>query len=507
MVLVGEVEPAVSDPRDELADADVITSGGEDFGAFAASRWPELVRRSYELAGDQSAATDLAQTALARTHLAWWRVSRAGDPDAHVRRILNQSGRRSRRPAGTRHEFHTLPPVRLDQIEQQARTIRSRRARIIAVPVLAGLVAATAWLVPRSHPAARSVRVGQPAAITNSTAGLGYGVFARGTADGQQWQLTVQDIADPGYPCLPGVSINGNYADPLFADPQPLRQSPAGDPAFVTLGPRLPDAGFAFIQVPADADWLWLDPVRGFGLGVAPVTVTACGRQFHLVGFAYPLTATLRMHLSFRDRPEGSYTVPSALSALRTSVEDPRVDGVWQGLDTSHGQVASGTIAAGNDLGVRWSIRVMFGKAGDCFSLSTSPPSGSTARSLEQTACGPISTPQGPSTIMVLPLASPRPGVAGVGYAVSVGSGADHLTAELSDGSNVSARPLVVDGRRYAAFFVPGQLRIFWLNWVGATGQPIAGTTGLPGYGFMQFWPNGVPAMKTEAWSEWEPGS
>ena len=314
MVLVGEVEPAVSDPRDELADADVITSGGEDFGAFAASRWPQLVR----LAG----------------------------------------------------------------------AIRSRRARIIPVLVLAGLVAATAWLVPRSHPASRSVPVGQPAVITNSTAGLGFGVFARGTADGQQWQLTVQDIADPGYPCLPGVSINGNDADPLFADSQPLRHSPVGSPAFVTLGPRWPDTGFAFIQVPADADWLWLDPVRGFQLGVAPVMVSACGQQFRLAGFAYPLTATLRIHLSFRDRPEGSYTVPS---------------------------------------------------------------------------------------------------------------GTDRLTAELSDGSSVSARPLVVDGRKYAAFFVPGQLRVFWLNWVDATGRPIAGTTGLPGYGYIQFWPSAVPAMKAYA--------
>ena len=500
MVLVGEVEPAVSDPRDELADADVITSGGEDFGAFAASRWPELVRRSYELAGDQSAATDLAQTALARTHLAWWRVSRAGDPDAHVRRILNQSGRRSRRPAGTRHEFHTLPPVRLDQIEQQARTIRSRRARIIAVPVLAGLVAATAWLVPRSHPAARSVRVGQPAAITNSTAGLGYGVFARGIADGQQWQLTVQDIADPGYRCLPGVSINGNDADPLFTDPRSLRQSPVGDPAFLKLrlGSGQPDAGFAFIQVPADADWLWLDPVGGFQLGVAPVTVTACGQQFRLVGFAYPLAATLRIHLSFRDHPEGSYTVPSALSAPRASFAGPQVDGVWQDLDAADGAVATGTIASGNTFGVRWSIRVSFGKAGDCFSISTSPPRGN---GLWQAACGPISTPEGPSTIVVLPLGSPNPGVVGVGYAISVGSGTDHLTAELSNGSNVSARPLVVDGRKYAAFFTPGALRMFWLNWVDATGRPIAGTTGLPAYGYIQFWPSGVPAMKTEAWS------
>jgi hypothetical protein len=56
----------------------------------------------------------------------------------------------------------------------------------------------------------------------------------------------------------------------------------------------------------------------------------------------------------------------------------------------------------------------------------------------------------------------------------------------------VSARPLVVDGRKYAAFFVPGALRIFWLNWIDASGRPIAGFTGLPGYGYMQFSPDGV---------------
>ena len=32
------------DPGDELADADVISSGGETFGAFAAARWPKLAR-------------------------------------------------------------------------------------------------------------------------------------------------------------------------------------------------------------------------------------------------------------------------------------------------------------------------------------------------------------------------------------------------------------------------------------------------------------------------------
>ena len=382
-----------------------------------------------------------------------------------------------------------------------ARAIRSRWARIAAVLVLAGVVAVAALAIPRSHPAARLTAPTQYVAITNTTTGLGAGAFAGGTADGRAWQLTVQDIADPGLRCLPGVSINGNDAEPLFADPHPLRQTPVGAPAFVTLGSELPGAGFGFIQVPADADWLWADPVGSFQLGVAPVTVTACGQQFHLIGFAYPLTATLRIHVSFRDRPAGSYTVPTALSAPRTSLDYPQVDGLWQNLDPAQGTVASATVASGNAFGNRWSIRVTFGKAGDCFSISMSPPDGSNANGLWQAACGPISTPQGPSTIMVLPLGSPHPGVVGVGYVISVGSATDHLTAELSDGSSVSARPLVVDGRKYAAFFVPGALRIFWLNWIDATGRPIAGLTGLPGYGYMQFWPNGVPATKTEAWS------
>jgi hypothetical protein len=102
---------------------------------------------------------------------------------------------------------------------------------------------------------------------------------------------------------------------------------------------------------------------------------------------------------------------------------------------------------------------------------------------------------------MVLPLGFPTPNGYGVGYAISVGPGTARVIAELPDGTSVSARPLVVDGRRYAAFFIPGPLRMFWLNWVDTSGQPVAGTTGLPQSGFMQFLPSGVPAMKTEAWS------
>lgn len=87
----------MSDPRDELA-ADVISSGGEDFSAFAVSRWPGLVRLAFGLTGDRWAAEDLAQATLARAYVAWRRVSRADDPDAYLRRILvNASNRRFRR--------------------------------------------------------------------------------------------------------------------------------------------------------------------------------------------------------------------------------------------------------------------------------------------------------------------------------------------------------------------------------------------------------------------------
>ena len=70
----------------------------EEFREFMVSRWPGLVRLGYALTGDRWLAEDLAQTALAAACTAWWRVRRADDPDAYVRRILiNASNRRFRR--------------------------------------------------------------------------------------------------------------------------------------------------------------------------------------------------------------------------------------------------------------------------------------------------------------------------------------------------------------------------------------------------------------------------
>jgi RNA polymerase sigma-70 factor (sigma-E family) len=126
------MEPVVSDPRDELAVVpDVISSDdSEDFGAFAVSRWPGLVRLAFGLTGDRWAAEDLAQAALARAYVAWRRVSRAEDPDAYLRRILiNASHRRFRRNRVT-EEPGDLPEVPVDS---QADLVGERAALLTAL--------------------------------------------------------------------------------------------------------------------------------------------------------------------------------------------------------------------------------------------------------------------------------------------------------------------------------------------------------------------------------------
>jgi RNA polymerase sigma-70 factor (sigma-E family) len=88
----------------------------EDFGQFMASRWPGLVRLAYGLTGDRWVAEDIAQGTLASAYAAWWRVRRADDPDAYVRRILiNASNSRFRRRRVTENSraMAELPDARL----------------------------------------------------------------------------------------------------------------------------------------------------------------------------------------------------------------------------------------------------------------------------------------------------------------------------------------------------------------------------------------------------------
>jgi len=304
--------------------------------------------------------------------------------------------------------------------------------------------------------------------------------------------MAVQNVAGDSGHCQPAVTVNGMDADPLY--PGTPQATPVGDPAFMAPGTSMPGAGFAFVKVPADTAWVWLEPAATGdpSTGMRPVTVTTCGERFRLVGFAYPLAVTLRMHDSF-PAASSSYTPPAALSSPQATLNDPQVDGVWQDTDVAHARVTTATLTTGQAFGQQWSIRVGFGTAGDCFTLSTAYIDDSVNAQPEVAAlCGPVSTQRGPGTIMALPLESSAYGGLGVGYAVSVRPGMDHLTAHLSDGRVVPVTPVAVAGRRYAAFFVTAPAHLTALDWDNAAGQQtaqVAGADDLQGYGYMQFQP------------------
>lgn len=105
------------------------------FDEFVTSRWPGLVRLAYGLTGDKWLAEDLAQTALASAYAAWWRVSRADDPDAYVRRILinaSNSRFRRRRPAEQSQVMADFP----ETVPDHATVLGERSALMTALAVL-----------------------------------------------------------------------------------------------------------------------------------------------------------------------------------------------------------------------------------------------------------------------------------------------------------------------------------------------------------------------------------
>lgn len=85
-------------------------SARAEFTEFAHSRWPGLVRLGYGLTGDRGLAEDLAQTTLANAYASWWRVHRANDPDAYVRRILINTYRGGFRKRRIAEELIDSPP-------------------------------------------------------------------------------------------------------------------------------------------------------------------------------------------------------------------------------------------------------------------------------------------------------------------------------------------------------------------------------------------------------------
>jgi RNA polymerase sigma-70 factor (sigma-E family) len=81
-----------------------------EFRKFMHARWPVMVRLAYALTGDQGHAEDVAQTAFARAYASWPRVSRAGNPEAYVRRIVvNENLNRFRKHRVAERLTGTLP--------------------------------------------------------------------------------------------------------------------------------------------------------------------------------------------------------------------------------------------------------------------------------------------------------------------------------------------------------------------------------------------------------------
>jgi RNA polymerase sigma-70 factor (sigma-E family) len=62
-----------------------------EFEEYVAARGRALERYAFVLTGDAQRSQDLVQTTLLKAYRRWRRVSRAGHPDAYVRRILTTS--------------------------------------------------------------------------------------------------------------------------------------------------------------------------------------------------------------------------------------------------------------------------------------------------------------------------------------------------------------------------------------------------------------------------------
>jgi RNA polymerase sigma-70 factor (sigma-E family) len=60
----------------------------DGFADFIAARSPSLLRAAWLLTGDAGKAEDLLQTALTLAWERWARISRAGDPEAYIRKVL-----------------------------------------------------------------------------------------------------------------------------------------------------------------------------------------------------------------------------------------------------------------------------------------------------------------------------------------------------------------------------------------------------------------------------------
>jgi RNA polymerase sigma-70 factor (sigma-E family) len=93
-----------------VVSAGQARTADEEFRAFMGGRWPVIVRLAYGLTGDLGNAENMARAAFARAYASWGKVTRDGDPDAYLRRlVVNEHRRWSRRHRGAEDRPCTPP--------------------------------------------------------------------------------------------------------------------------------------------------------------------------------------------------------------------------------------------------------------------------------------------------------------------------------------------------------------------------------------------------------------
>jgi RNA polymerase sigma-70 factor (sigma-E family) len=116
----------------------------EGFREFVRARLPRLSRAAYLLTGGHTQAEDLLQSALIKAADHWSRISKTGDPEAYVRKILyHEHVRFWRRRRFLEHSTATVPdlPAAGDQtsraelrlVLEQALAKLTRRQRAVVV--------------------------------------------------------------------------------------------------------------------------------------------------------------------------------------------------------------------------------------------------------------------------------------------------------------------------------------------------------------------------------------
>ncbi len=108
-----------------------------EFEEYVVARGRALERYAFVLTGDAQRSQDLVQTALLKAYRRWRRVTRAGHPDAYVRRIVTTSYLDWRRLRGSAEQpTATLPepPPSADPADRVALRDELRRALAVLTP-------------------------------------------------------------------------------------------------------------------------------------------------------------------------------------------------------------------------------------------------------------------------------------------------------------------------------------------------------------------------------------